>query len=50
VPELLRRQATVLAQRPSINEWVSRTSRQRSEVSSAEVIEALDEWRGPWPA
>ncbi len=49
VPELLRREATRLASRPTMEEWLARTRRRPSEISSAQVIEALDESRGPWP-
>lgn len=49
VPELLRRAASRLAARPTVEEWLSRTRRRHTAVTTAEVIEALDEWRGPWP-
>jgi len=49
VPELLRREATRLAARPSIKQWLARTGRRPSEVSTDEVLETLDEWRGEWP-
>jgi hypothetical protein len=49
VPELLRREAARLAARPTVEEWLSRTRRRPSTVSSADVLEALDEQRGPWP-
>jgi antitoxin FitA len=49
VPELLRREATRLAARPSIKQWLARTGRRPSEVSTAEVLATLDEWRGEWP-
>jgi antitoxin FitA len=49
VPELLRRQATRLAARPTLGEWLARTGRRQSDLSHAEIIEALDELRGPWP-
>jgi hypothetical protein len=49
VPELLRREAARLAARPTVEEWLNRTRRRPSVVSSAEVLEALDEQRGPWP-
>ncbi|WP_428339301.1 hypothetical protein [Mycobacterium sp.] len=49
VPELLRREAARLAARPSIAQWLTRTGRRPSEVSTAEVLESLDEWRGEWP-
>lgn len=49
VPELLRRHATRLAARPSIDEWLARTGRRSSEVARQEVLDALDELRGPWP-
>ena len=49
VPELLRREATRLAARPTVKEWLSRTRRRPSDITSAEVHEALDELRGPWP-
>ena len=49
VPELLRREATRLASRPSMAAWLERTRRRSSEITHAEVIAALDEQRGPWP-
>ena len=49
VPELLRREVARLAARPSIEEWLERTRRRTSTITNAEVIEALDELRGPWP-
>jgi plasmid stability protein len=49
VPELLRRHATRLAARPSIDEWLARTGRRSSQVTRQEVLDALDELRGPWP-
>jgi antitoxin FitA len=49
VPELLRREAARLANRPSVDEWLERTRRRPSAVTRAEVIEALDELRGEWP-
>ncbi len=49
VPELLRREAARLAARPSISAWLARIGRRPSTVSTAEVLESLDEWRGEWP-
>ena len=49
VPELLRREATRLASRPSMSEWLSRIGRRPSSISTAEVLATLDEWRGEWP-
>jgi hypothetical protein len=49
VPELLRREAARLAARPSVAQWLARTGRRPSDVSTAEVLETLDEWRGEWP-
>jgi hypothetical protein len=49
VPELLRREVTRLAARPTVKEWLARTRRRPSHISSAEVHEALDELRGSWP-
>jgi antitoxin FitA len=49
VPELLRREAARLASRPSVKQWLSRIGRRPSTVSTAEVLETLDEWRGEWP-
>jgi antitoxin FitA len=49
VPELLRREATRLAARPTVEEWLNRTRRRASAITSAEVLEALDEQRGAWP-
>jgi len=49
VPELLRREAARWAARPTMTEWLERTRRRSSDVTRAEVLEALDEIRGPWP-
>ena len=49
VPELLRREATRLANRPSLEEWLARTRRRTSLVTRREVTEALDDLRGTWP-
>lgn len=49
VPELLRREAARLAARPTVEEWLARTRRRPSAITTAEVIEALDEMRGDWP-
>lgn len=49
VPDLLRREATRLAARPTVEEWLARTRRRPSAVKRAEVLEAFDDIRGPWP-
>jgi glutathione S-transferase len=49
VPDLLRREATRLARRPSLEEWLARTRRRPSSITRGEVVEALDEIRGEWP-
>ncbi len=49
VPELLRREAARLASRPTVEEWLARTRRRPSSVTSADVLATLDEQRGPWP-
>lgn len=49
VPEFLRREAARLASRPTVDEWLTRTRRRTSTISSEETIQALDESRGPWP-
>ena len=49
VPELLRREATRLASRPSVSEWLARTRRRPSDVSRDDILDALDDLRGPWP-
>jgi antitoxin FitA len=49
VPDLLRREATRLASRPSVEEWLERTRRRPSRLSRAEIVEALDEVRGDRP-
>ena len=49
VPDLLRREASRLASRPTVEEWLTRTRRRPSGITRARVIEALDELRGPWP-
>jgi len=48
VPELLRREAARIAARPTLEEWLART-RRRHTTTTTDVIEALDEVRGPWP-
>jgi len=49
VPELLRREARRLAARPTVEEWLARTRRRPSGITRAQVMEAVDELRGPWP-
>lgn len=49
VPELLRQHAARLAARPSISDWLERTGRRSSEVTRREVLDSLDDLRGPWP-
>lgn len=49
VPELLRREARRLAARPTVEEWLRRTRRRPSAVTRADVLDTLDELRGPWP-
>jgi antitoxin FitA len=49
VPELLRREAARLAARPSAEQWLERTRRRPSAITSADIVAALDEQRGPWP-
>ncbi len=49
VPELLRRAATRLAARPTVEQWLARTRRRPSEISRTDVLEAIDEQRGDWP-
>lgn len=49
VPDLLRREATRLARRPTMQEWLDRTRRNQSSSSPDDVLAALDDIRGPWP-
>lgn len=50
VPELLRAEATKLAARPTIKEWLARLPPAGStDITRAQVLETLDELRGPWP-
>lgn len=49
VPELLRQEATRLAARPTVEEWLARTARRPSGIARSEVLAALDESRGSWP-
>lgn len=46
VPELLRIEATRLAARPTVTEWLERTGRRTSDIGKAEILAALDEQRG----
>ena len=45
VPELLRAEATRLAQNPSIATWLASTRRRSSAVGASSVLGALDELR-----
>lgn len=49
VPELLRQEATRLAARPTVEEWLERTRRRPSGISRAAVLDAMDATRGEWP-
>lgn len=49
VPELLRGEATRLAARPTITEWLERTRRRSTPLTRLDVFDALDEQRGVWP-
>jgi antitoxin FitA len=49
VPELLRREAARLATRPSVEDWLARTRRRTTTASRAEILQIIDEQRGPWP-
>jgi hypothetical protein len=49
VPEFLRREVGRLASRPTVGEWLVRTQRRSSEVTTLDVLAVLDEQRGPWP-
>uniref|UniRef100_UPI003D8F885F hypothetical protein n=1 Tax=Gordonia sp. B7-2 TaxID=3420932 RepID=UPI003D8F885F len=49
VPELLQREATKIAERPSIAEWLRRTGRRPSQIRTEDVLADLDKWRGEWP-
>ena len=49
VPDYLRRLAERDVARPTVAEWVERTRRRGGPVRQSDVIEALDELRGPWP-
>ena len=49
VPELLRREVDKLAGRLTSREWLERPRRLSSPVRESEVVDSLDETRGPWP-
>jgi antitoxin FitA len=49
VPELLRLEATRLAARPTVQDWLARTRRRSSPIGRLDVLAALDEQRGQWP-
>lgn len=49
VPELLRREAARLASRPTVEEWLARTRRRQSDITRADVLQAVDDLRGSWP-
>lgn len=49
VPDLLRREAARLAARPTVEEWLARTRRRPSGMPRSDILEAVDEMRGPWP-
>lgn len=49
VPELLRREMGRLSQRPTMRQWLERTGRRPSAITTADVLDALDDLRGSWP-
>ena len=49
VPELLRREATRLASRPSMSQWLNRVARHPLRTRAFDAAAALDEIRGPLP-
>jgi len=49
VPEVLRREATRLAFRPTVSAWPATTGRRPSGIDRFEVLAALDESRRPRP-
>lgn len=50
VPELLRHEAVKLAARPTTREWLANLRNlPASDIKRSDVLEALDELRGPWP-
>jgi antitoxin FitA len=49
VPELLRREATRMAARPSMAEWLARVGGHSNPTGRSETLATLDELRGPWP-
>ena len=49
VPDYLRRLVERDVARPTVAEWVERTRRRGGPIRQSDVIEALDELRGPWP-
>lgn len=49
VPELLRREISRMAARPSLDEWLDRTRRRPSTITTRQVLDDLDDGRGPWP-
>ena len=49
VPELLRREMTRLASRPTMDEWLARTRRRHNDIDRRDVVGVLDELRGEWP-
>ncbi|CAN5165940.1 hypothetical protein BH23ACT9_BH23ACT9_34910 [soil metagenome] len=49
VPELIRRELVRLSRRPTVEQWLARTQRRPSSISTDEVLDALDELRGEWP-
>jgi len=49
VPDYLRRLAERDVARPSVAEWLERTRLRGGPERQSDVIQALDEMRGPWP-
>lgn len=47
VPDLLRREATRLASRPTVREWLASTRRRPSEIDTDDVLGVLDEQSRP---
>ena len=49
VPEMVRKEMARLAARPTMKEWLERTRGKSSGITRAQVLEAFEELRGPWP-
>ena len=49
VPEYLRNETTKLANHLTMKEWLDRVEGRHSSITRSDIMDTLNEMRGPWP-